>query len=64
MSEWISISDRLPGKMTTVLVFYRGEDGWNQSTDHLDVGDTKFFRDKWGRPATHWMPLPPPPSKP
>lgn len=57
MSEWISVKERLPQEMTTVLV-YRPDRGWAfaqlSNGFWFPTGDTK---------VTHWMPLPSPPKE-
>ena len=66
MSEWISVSERLPGYEAPVLLVYHGVvqrtiysldiDGWRASDDEGDHMPQSF--------ASHWMPLPEPPHTP
>ncbi|MCP3673285.1 MAG: DUF551 domain-containing protein [Gammaproteobacteria bacterium] len=73
MSKWISVEDRLPGYGDPVLVVLNGKvqyvtymlDGADDTPDWFEpyhfetTGEEKFF---WNK-ATHWMPLPKPPTQ-
>ncbi|PNG11901.1 DUF551 domain-containing protein [Stutzerimonas stutzeri] len=61
MSEWISVSERLPdAHKADYLCLFEG--GHQQVSEwlHDDVQGWVF----WYGDPTHWMPLPPPPSTP
>jgi hypothetical protein len=58
MAEWISVKDRLPMGMMSVLMYVDGRGvmiGYYQPIDEL------WSYDGW-MPVTHWMPLPEPPK--
>lgn len=67
MSEWIKCSDRLPddsfdGRAVIVAALSRGEliaetDVWSKPA----AGRGGYF-EFWTNTATHWMPLPTPPT--
>lgn len=66
MNEWISVEDRLPENMDTVLALCK--DGgmfvgrymsWGQWEIWTAMKSTRIVR----RTVTHWMPLPAPPTE-
>lgn len=64
-TEWISVKDKLPEKEQVVLLYYNGD----FLVGHIQIlysdGDVRFKEAPGGMyniPATHWMPLPEPPS--
>lgn len=63
MSEWISVEDRLPDELESVLVSRNGNvcnmflHGGIWKPDGYGIRVTHAFDD-----VTHWMPLPEPPS--
>jgi phosphoribulokinase len=62
-TEWISVKDRLPEPMQTVLVFEAHKQRGRIRETRISVD----FRDSvgWyqlGVTVTHWMPLPDPPE--
>ena len=71
MSNWISVSDRLPNEWESVLVFPSWQSGHEYSTAycfnhssgdlHWSVAGTTSCR--IGKTITHWMPLPEPPEE-
>lgn len=59
--RWIPASERLPknGELVWIALPVSFNDfGWIYDTDHYYVGDGFFVHDD----ASHWMPLPDPPS--
>ncbi|MFN6189739.1 MAG: DUF551 domain-containing protein [Planctomycetia bacterium] len=63
MSEWISVSERLPESGDMVMVWNYGEHvlAWlnftNNGTAYFSSKDDSNFE------VTHWMPLPRPPER-
>ena len=59
MSKWISVEDRLPEEGVSVIVWHRhwsvGMARRGMNEEFLPIG---LINDK----ATHWMPLPAPPT--
>lgn len=69
-NEWISVKDRLPNKVETLLfsVFGRPQYGYylgNNGTYEAWVSLSNYFREAYypSEFVTHWMPLPFPPSE-
>lgn len=69
MSEWISVEDRPPPPMQTVILCYEGRSivGWNESVQpEEDPSYCTWERCPWdllgSEGVTHWMPLPKPPE--
>lgn len=61
MSEWISVEDKRPTKGERVIWFHpekRDSHGGIRLREYLRVDRHDLLM----RPATHWMPLPEPPS--
>lgn len=61
MSEWISVTDRMPDDGTIVIVYEPGHDTYYAWFCAEDGG---LFRDDQGFSwhPSHWMPLPEPPK--
>jgi hypothetical protein len=58
MSEWISVSERLPGdKDYPVIIITADSDGYSYVNATFNF-DSSLYYDP---PITHWMPLPEPP---
>lgn len=62
MNEWISVEDRLPEGMGTVLIAHNGgvSFGWFNGAYWTRGAATKH---KPIKTVTHWMPLPEPPKE-
>ena len=72
-SEWISVDERMPEIMETVLIAYKEKWGW-ETEWHFDVdaGSWDIVEGRWNTyhdldegqelHITHWMPLPEPPK--
>lgn len=62
MGEWISVEDRLPVDMGTVLIAHKGgvSFGWYNGAYWEKGAATKHREIKT---VTHWMPLPEPPKE-
>jgi hypothetical protein len=62
VEEWISVNDRLPVDMVTVLIAHKGgvSFGWYNGVYWTKGAATKHRPIKT---VTHWMPLPGPPKK-
>lgn len=61
--EWISVKDRLPDPMTSVLAYSRGSIYQPDDYPHCEVlgYDPDVWNPGWSF-VTHWMPLPEPPE--
>lgn len=59
MSEWINVSDRLPDDCEKVLVY--GKSGKQNVARYF--ARREAFIGCGNFSVTHWMPLPPPPTK-
>jgi len=65
MSEWISVKDRPPPPMQTVILCIGGIviPGWNESTQPEEDPSYCTWEGQFGiEDVTHWMPLPEPPN--
>lgn len=63
MSEWISVQNELPEKLTRVIIFDNG--GFGAVTGRL--GSSGWYLEgslDFHANITHWMPLPEPPEQP
>ena len=56
--KWISVEDRLPEYDQEILVWYR----LKQLPYDINVA-AKRYKDVFNSLATHWMPIPEPPSE-
>ena len=68
--EWISVKDRLPDDLTSVLVYFYGagfESGEQTfavfSDNKFKVMDISNSLEDYTDIITHWMPLPEPPKE-
>jgi len=62
--EWIKCSERMPDKKTDRVLIYDNGNIYTADTHMID-NDPHYFMIDTGciRRASHWMPLPPEPSK-
>lgn len=67
VQKWIPVTERLPEKGETVLVYHADMGNWQpvmEATLYEDGWLTKFDFDPCENPnITHWMPLPEPPKE-
>ena len=68
MADWISIKERLPDDMTTVIAAegraILGIMNYNHGFNCIRTPDGEILRDAEITGVTHWLPAPPPPGEP
>ena len=60
--QWVSVKNKLPKEMQAVIIYGKSDNEYYQNQDIGWLNDGRWMTDTI-RKVTHWMPLPPPPSK-
>ena len=63
MSDWISVTDRLPEKETTVWVCTKENEQIGAWLEDTGWTANDLNEEYWLSGVTHWMPLPAPPKE-
>lgn len=62
MNEWISVNDRLPYHLQTIIALHKNGSIHVEEYRALAILNS-FSRENFYGPVTHWVPIPEPPAK-